>query len=375
MRLVDLRSTTSSPPTAPRITARASAAAELLRLIGVIVDEDPDEYDVGAARIAEVRAQVPQELLDDIVAMLPDARDDKSFLVLALLAASLPEPAGIEEFLDTVRAEPERPWRVLLAHSARELDEPDTDGLRHRLLAGDPAAVTRLESLVAEGCCSEGTVTLMTMSPEEYGERLLDIVERFDRQLWRHHAEEAMGPIRRDVAHRNQQLADGADVGDVVLAATNGFELPEDPSIREIVLLPSYWFRPWLVVGNIGVDGLEVMSTAVADEFVALPSEVPPPALLKLFKALGDAGRLALLRRMTSGPISLGQAAAELDVAKATAHHHLAILRQAGLVSIRGSGRSTKYGLREDPAELARDALARYVPQRPGSPGRPTDQG
>ncbi len=372
MRLVDLRTTPVSTPDTPTVTARASGAAELLRLIGVIVDDEPDEYDVGASHIAELRAQVPQDLMVDIRAMLPNARDDKSFLVLALLAASLPEPAGVEEFLAAIRAEPELPWRVLLAHNARELDEPDTDGLRDRLLAGDPAAIGRLETLVAEGCCSEGTVTLMTMTPGEYGQRLLDVVERFDQEVWRHNADEAMGPVARDVAHRNQQLADGADVGAVVLEATNGFELPDDPTIREIVLLPSYWFRPWLVVGNIGVDGLEVMSTPVADEFIALPSEVPPPALLKLFKALGDAGRLALLRRMTSGPISLGQAATELDVAKATAHHHLAILRQAGLVSLRGAGRSTKYGLREDPAGLAHDALARYVPQRSG---RPTDRG
>lgn len=366
MRLVDLRSTPTTVPGAPRVTARVSGAAELLRLVGVLVDGRDDEYDVDAAHIAELRAQVPADLLADIRAMLPKDRDDKSFLVLALLAASLPEPAGVQEFLAAMRVEPDLPWRVLLAHSARELDEPDTDGLQARLLKGDRDAIERLEALIAEGCCSDGTATLMAMSPQEYGARLLDVVARFDQEVWRHHADEAMGPIRRDVAHRNQQMTDGADAGAVVLAATNGFELPDDPNLREIVLLPSYWFRPWLVVGNIGVDGLEVMSTAVADEFIALPSEVPPPALLKLFKALGDAGRLALLRRMTSGPISLGQAAMELDVAKATAHHHLAILRQAGLVSIRGAGRSTRYGLRADPAELAQDALAGYIPQRPG---------
>jgi DNA-binding transcriptional ArsR family regulator len=372
MRLVDLRPTPAAAPGTPRIDARVSSAAELLRLIGVLVDDHPDEYDVGAGHIAELRGQVPEGLLADIRAMLPNDQDDKSFLVLALLAASLPRPAGVEEFLDAIRTEPDLPWRVLLAHNAREMDEPDTDDLRARLLAGDREAIERLEALVAEGCCSQGTATLMTLAPKDYGERLLDVVARFEREVWRHHAEEAMGPIRRDVAHRNQQIADGVDAGEIVLAATNGFELPDDPSIREVVLLPSYWFRPWLVVGNIGIDGLEVMSTAVADEFIALPSEVPPPALLKLFKALGDAGRLALLRRLTSGPISLGQAATELDVAKATAHHHLAILRQAGLVSIRGAGRSTRYALRSDPAQLARDSLAQYVPPRPG---RTTDQG
>jgi DNA-binding transcriptional ArsR family regulator len=164
-----------------------------------------------------------------------------------------------------------------------------------------------------------------------------------------------MGPIRRDVAHRNERLATGADPTAVVVEATNGYEPPDDAGPRRIVLLPSYWMRPWLVLGHHGTD-TEVISTVVADQFLVLPSEAPPPALLKLAKALSDESRLKLLRRMASGPISLTEATDALDVAKATAHHHLSILRQAGLVSMRGTGRSTRYALRTDPA--ARDALS-----------------
>lgn len=364
MRMVDLRG--AATPAPAQITARASTAAELLRLIGVLVDDSPDEYDVGAAQVAAVRDAVPADLLADIRAMLPNEREDKGFLVLSLLAASLPEPAGVTEFIAAVRERLELPWLVLLSHNAQELDEPDIEAFRRQILAGEAAAIQRLEALVAEGCCPAGAATLLATEPETYGIRLLDVVERFDAQVWQHRADEAMGPIQRDVEYRNRQLADGVDPGDVVLAATNGFELPDDPKVQQIVLLPSYWFRPWLVVGSIGIDGLEVMSTPVADEFVALPSEAPPPALLKLFKALADEGRLKLLRRMTSAPISLGEAATELDVSKATAHHHLAMLRQAGLVSLRGSGRSTRYALRDDPGGLAHAALTDYVPTRSG---------
>jgi DNA-binding transcriptional ArsR family regulator len=177
--------------------------------------------------------------------------------------------------------------------------------------------------------------------------------------VWDTVAAETMHAITRDVEHRQAQLDAGTSVAEIVLSATNGYELSGDPSIRRIVLLPSFWIRPWLVVGR-RADA-EVLTTVVAEEFLILPPEAPSPALLRLVKALADENRLTLLRRLSSGPISLTEATAELDVAKATAHHHLSILRQAGLVVIGGEGRGSRYALRQDPPTVAARALAAYL--------------
>ena len=69
--------------------------------------------------------------------------------------------------------------------------------------------------------------------------------------------------------------------------------------------------------------------------------------LARLYKALGDEGRLRLLHRLGEGSLRLSEAAAELGVAKSTAHHHLAILRHAGLVTIRDEDENV-YSLRRD---------------------------
>ena len=45
--------------------------------------------------------------------------------------------------------------------------------------------------------------------------------------------------------------------------------------------------------------------------------------------------------------MTLGEAAAELGLAKSTAHHHLAILRHAGFVTIRDEDENV-YSLRRD---------------------------
>jgi DNA-binding transcriptional ArsR family regulator len=370
VRVMDLRASSRVAP--PTVEARASAGAELLRLIGVLIARDPNEFDVGAERIEAVRAQVDPALLATATELgtlapppgseLPD-RDEKFFLVLSMLGALLPEPAGVAQLQELFRDDPTLPWRAQLAHYAQEL-VPDPEDLLTGLLTGDDGALEKIEALAATDR-GVGLRELLDRSPETFGVRVRETVDRFAAEIWPSLAAEAMAPIERDVAHRRQQLATTDDPAAVVLEATNGYELDPEPAGRRVMLLPSYWLRPWLVLSVLDATGdgpsLEVITTAVADTFLALPCEAPSPRLLKLFKALSDEGRLTLLRRMTPGPISLGEAATELGIAKATAHHHLSILRQAGLVSIRDEGRATRYALRDDPPKVAKEALAAYL--------------
>jgi DNA-binding IclR family transcriptional regulator len=58
--------------------------------------------------------------------------------------------------------------------------------------------------------------------------------------------------------------------------------------------------------------------------------------------------------------VTLGEAAAELGVAKSTAHHHLAILRQAGFVMVR-EGDEKVYSLRRDLLPQAGELLTAYL--------------
>jgi DNA-binding transcriptional ArsR family regulator len=369
VRVVDLRSPSAAAP--PNVEVYASAGAELLRLIGVLIAADAVDFDIGPDRISALRARLPGELLAAADALGTDpeasdhtlAGDDKAFLVLSLLGAVLPAPAGVDELLAYLRADPGIGWRMLLAHHSQGEFE-DSAAVLPRLIAGDQAAIDDVREHVGRSDELREARSLLRLDPEAYDAQLIEVIDGVAQHLWNAVATEAMGPIARDVAHRRELLEAGTDPSKVVLDATNGYELSDNPSVDRVVLLPSYFFRPWLVVGFIDGMAVEVISTVVADEFLALPSEAPPPALLKLFKALSDEGRLKLLRRMTAGPISLTDATAELGVTKATSHHHLSILRQAGLVSMRGEGRSTRYALRDDPPSIARDALAAYIPSR-----------
>jgi DNA-binding transcriptional ArsR family regulator len=73
--------------------------------------------------------------------------------------------------------------------------------------------------------------------------------------------------------------------------------------------------------------------------------------------ALGDATRRAIFERLRSGPLSVGEIAAELPVSRPAVSQHLRVLREAGLVTERRNGTRRLYRL--DPDGLGE--LRRYV--------------
>ncbi|MBI5031743.1 MAG: winged helix-turn-helix transcriptional regulator [Chloroflexi bacterium] len=65
-------------------------------------------------------------------------------------------------------------------------------------------------------------------------------------------------------------------------------------------------------------------------------------------KALADETRQKIMRLCCCEWISVNDIVAKLDVSQPTVSHHLAILREAGLVSVREEGRQTFYTLNQD---------------------------
>ena len=63
------------------------------------------------------------------------------------------------------------------------------------------------------------------------------------------------------------------------------------------------------------------------------------PSLDAIFKALGDAGRRAMLVQLERGEATLGQLAAPLAMSLPAVHQHLAVLEDAGLVTCEKRGR------------------------------------
>ncbi|CAG0947740.1 Transcriptional repressor SdpR [Anaerolineae bacterium] len=65
-------------------------------------------------------------------------------------------------------------------------------------------------------------------------------------------------------------------------------------------------------------------------------------------KALADETRQKIMRLCCCEWLSVNDIVAKMNVAQPTVSHHLAILREAGLVSVREEGRQTFYTLNQD---------------------------
>jgi DNA-binding transcriptional ArsR family regulator len=66
-------------------------------------------------------------------------------------------------------------------------------------------------------------------------------------------------------------------------------------------------------------------------------------AILGMLKALADESRLALLRLLNEGERTVGDLAHQVGLGEPTVSHHLARLRQAGLVTLRMAGNHRFY--------------------------------
>ncbi|MEQ1569560.1 MAG: metalloregulator ArsR/SmtB family transcription factor [Myxococcota bacterium] len=78
--------------------------------------------------------------------------------------------------------------------------------------------------------------------------------------------------------------------------------------------------------------------------------------LVSFFKALADENRLRIVGALASHEATVGELAAQLGVSEPTTSHHLARLKDVGLVTVRADGTHRWYSL--DVAALARTSKA-----------------
>jgi hypothetical protein len=83
-----------------------------------------------------------------------------------------------------------------------------------------------------------------------------------------------------------------------------------------------------------------------------MTAQQPSDAIFSFLKALADESRLTLLRILYLNECNVGDLAGQLDLTEPTVSHHLARLREVGLVTLRMDGNQRFYRL--NPSGLAR---------------------
>jgi hypothetical protein len=87
--------------------------------------------------------------------------------------------------------------------------------------------------------------------------------------------------------------------------------------------------------------------------------------VLNMLKALADDSRLTLLQLLASGERSVGDLAEKVELGEPTVSHHLARLREAGLVSLRMAGNQRFYRVNASGLALFKQLAAEIEQTQP----------
>jgi DNA-binding transcriptional ArsR family regulator len=287
---------------------------------------------------------------------------------LATVALEAQSPRGVPELIGALETLDAGALRRRLLSGESPLNRTMvSDGAIERAIAGDVAARTEVRTAFGIDRTARQAIDRVLEAPEgALKAELLQIVGDWAGRVFPRFAPDALAAIERDRIAKEDRLSRSPG-REVLTDATNGVAFNPSPWVAEVVIAPTVALRPFLVPTELRETSLFVCS--VADEALDTDPAAPPRRLVKTAAALGDDLRLRVLHLLRDEDLNASEIADRLGVERTSLHHHLGILRSAGLLSIRDEGeRGWRYALRADGLSGVGPELESYL--RPQTPRR-----
>jgi DNA-binding transcriptional ArsR family regulator len=349
---------TRRPGTQPVVTIDVSPTYELLESIVTTFDSaESDTYEIGSDWIAEARGRAGDDLLERLAAV--SQGDSDTFIHIMGLAYDTPAPRDIPAFLDHLRRTDADEIRLhLVQFYARDTRRMTPPAVIRAAVAGD-ADAKREFLRTSHPDWEPWTDYLRRVLDADGGAlkaELIEVLELWAERVWNPESLTIVPILERD-AEAKRDLMRTLPMERFITTATNGVEFAPRPGIDRVVMVPSFVNRP--LVSYLEFGEVLLIIYPVADESVSADADAPPLRLVRLSKALGDEKRLRILRVLSEGEKSLMELADTFGVAKTTMHHHMIVLRSAGLVSV-GVGQK-RYRLRTETVPDVGALLSGYL--------------
>ena len=178
--------------------------------------------------------------------------------------------------------------------------------------------------------------------------------------------ENRIRPALEEGLERARNLADGMSFSDLLEELSQGVILEEVFKTPNIVLTPSFWGSPLLILDQIAEDREIILFGARPLDASLVPGEVVPDVLLRGLKALSDSTRLRILRYLSEEALTPSQLSRRLRLRSSTVVHHLDVLRLATLVQFRigEHGKDRRYAARPEAVASLMQSLDVFLGQR-----------
>jgi DNA-binding transcriptional ArsR family regulator len=336
----------------------AGPATELLvSLCAFALPADHATLESGPGWFEGIRTRASRSLLRAIERIGPAS--GKAWVNLLGLAVQPPSALGVDAFLARVDALSPMDARLqLLGYHVPAYQGTISREVLRRAAEGDDGAIGVLvkDSGYYGGEAGQILAPLLSLSPEETKHLMADILHRWHDEVFEAGQEEASQILNRDADAKRALL--GAVSAEELIEAASGVQFVPQPGIERVYLIPQIAMRPWVLLAE--HDDARLFCYPVADESLGGDLGAPPGRLVRLHRALGDEKRIRLLHAVAASNPTLTELVERFDLPKTTLHHHLAILRTAGLIRVT-SDAERRYSVRFDVIPEASSLLEAYL--------------
>jgi DNA-binding transcriptional ArsR family regulator len=346
----------------PQLNVRVTftSAADLLCTLWIIGNDDAlvlDDNDLGADWFAEFEERLSPDTLADLDEI--GSGDIWVGLIPALPEAG--EGTTCDQFIDFVAAMEPADLRYRLIKTFDLLSDVDRSVIADAA-EGVPEAIERVlghESLAKPDMKQwrASLQHLLEMEPAASHDLIVRALSSVQREAF-HEFEDEFRPYLEADFRSKKTMERRMSPERLLELTTSGLAFADDHARKPIVLLPTMVARPWVVIA--ARTDYFILGYPVAEEHLTDDGDAPSPWLVKLHKALGDERRLRIMRTLAQGDATLAELADTVDIAKSTLHHHLMLMRAAGLLRIE-VGDDKRYSLRENTLSDAAAMLDYYI--------------
>lgn len=338
-------------PWPPRLSVEVEARPALELLVGLSAATSAAEPH--EETWAWPRAGWSEELGDAVAAC--GERSGEAWLHLLGLALEL-DPSPAREFVEALDGIDALELRRHLVgvYVPAWVTLVGADMLESAAAGDEPAIATLLDHPRYYGTrARESLSALLAVSAQETKDRLLATLRPFADEVFAPREAEVMDRLHAE-AEATRARAEVLASRELIAAVTRGYLYDPEPEFERVVLVPHEGARPLLLLCQ--HRDARVICYPLPQERLDPEAELAERAVA-VGRAIGDARRVRILRRLVEADATLDELAEAVGLARSTTHHHLTQLRTAGLVALRGNARGYWYALRPDGLADAQRAI------------------